>query len=60
MKSVYDDPAYASVVKELTAEIKRLQEQYKVPDDRGSVPKDPPVLQPGFKPMPRPAAKKKA
>ncbi len=60
MKSVYDDPAYADVVKELTAEVKRLQEHYKVPDDRGSVPKDPPVLQPGFKPMPKAAPKKNA
>ena len=44
MHSVYDDPAYAPIVKELKAELKRLQKQYKVPDDTGSVQKDPPSL----------------
>jgi len=33
LKSVYDDPAYASVVKELTAELERLRREYKVPED---------------------------
>ncbi|HUG91222.1 MAG TPA: sulfatase [Planctomycetaceae bacterium] len=45
MRSVYDDPEYAGVVRELKAEIERLQKHYRVPDDRGSVPKDPPVLE---------------
>jgi arylsulfatase A-like enzyme len=34
MKSVYDDPAYAEVVKEMKAELQRLRDQYK---DDGSV-----------------------
>jgi arylsulfatase A-like enzyme len=50
MKSVYSDPEYSSVVKKLTGEVKRLQKQYEVPDDSGSVPKDPPSLKPGFRP----------
>ena len=41
MRSVYGDAAYADVVKELTDEVQRLQDQYDVPDDRGSVPKVP-------------------
>ncbi len=49
MKSVYSDPAYASIAKELADEAKRLQEVYQVPDDQGSVPKAPPSLKPGFK-----------
>ena len=44
MKSVYADPAYATVVKKLKAELKQLQKKYKVPDDTGSVSKDPPSL----------------
>jgi arylsulfatase A-like enzyme len=44
MHSVYNNPAYAPIVKELKAELKRLQKQYKVPDDTGSVEKDPPSL----------------
>jgi arylsulfatase A-like enzyme len=39
MKSVYNDPAYAGLVKELSAEIARYQKLYAVPDDSGSVPK---------------------
>ncbi|MBI1310232.1 sulfatase-like hydrolase/transferase [bacterium] len=60
MRSVYSDPAYSSVVKELTDEVHRLQEVYQVPDDQGSVPKDPPSLHPNFKPQRRQPAKKKA
>lgn len=52
LKSVYSDPAYAGVVRELTAEVQRLQQHYQVPDDRGSVPKDPPSLRPDFQPKP--------
>lgn len=33
MKNVYDDPAYAGVVKELKAELRRPRRQYK-DDDR--------------------------
>jgi len=47
MNSVYDDPKYADVVKELKAEIKRLQKKYKVPDDTGSVPANPPFRKKG-------------
>ena len=56
MKSVYADPAYASVVKELKAEVARLQKLYRVPDDTGSVPKNPPSL----KPRPRKQSGKKS
>jgi arylsulfatase A-like enzyme len=44
MTSRYDDPAYAGVVKELKAELKRLQMVYQVPDDTGSVSKNPASL----------------
>ena len=44
MKNVYADPEYAQVVTDLKAELKRLQTQYQVPDDTGSVEKDPPSL----------------
>ena len=55
MHSVYNDPAYADVVAELTKEVKRLQEYYQVPDDTGSVEKDPPSmhLEPGVKRQPK-------
>jgi arylsulfatase A-like enzyme len=33
MKSVYEDPAYASIVKELKTELDRLRAELKVPDD---------------------------
>ncbi len=44
MRSVYEDPEYAEVVKEMTAELSRLQQELEVPDDTGSVEKDPPSL----------------
>ncbi len=44
MRSVYDDPEYARVVDDLKTRVAELQVKYKVPDDRGSVPKIPPVL----------------
>jgi arylsulfatase A-like enzyme len=44
MKSVYSDPAYASIVAELKIELSRLQKHYQVPDDQGSVSKNPPSL----------------
>jgi hypothetical protein len=34
MKSVYADPAYADVVKQLKVELERLRTQYRVPDDK--------------------------
>ena len=37
MKSIYADPANADLVKQLQAEIVRLQKQYQVPDDRGKL-----------------------
>ena len=46
MTSRYDDPAYAGVVEELKAELARLQNVYEVPDDTGSVSKNPPSLKP--------------
>ncbi len=49
MRSVYGDKHYAGVVKELTAELERLQKLYKVPDDRGSVPKAGTTLKPKSK-----------
>jgi hypothetical protein len=33
MHSVYDDPQYAPVVRELKTEIDRLRRQYQVPED---------------------------
>ena len=44
MNSVYNEPQYADVVKELTAELARLQEELHVPDDTGSVEPYPPSL----------------
>jgi len=41
MKSVADDPAYATVRARLSADLDRLAKRYQVPDDRGSVPYDP-------------------
>jgi len=49
MKSVYNDPNYSNVIAELTAEVAKLQRQYQVPDDKGSVEKNPPSTKPGFK-----------
>lgn len=46
MTSVYDDPGYADVVGELKRELARLQDVYEVPDDTGSVSKNPPSLKP--------------
>jgi hypothetical protein len=43
MQSVFNHQAYLGIARQLQDEVARLQEQYKVPDDRGSVPKDPPV-----------------
>lgn len=35
LRSVYADPAYADVVADLTAELARLRDRYRVPDDPG-------------------------
>ncbi len=45
MNSVYGDPAYAEVQAKMTAELERLATELQVPDDSGSVPRDPPILQ---------------
>ena len=49
MKSVYHDPAYAGVAKELAAEVKRLQEVYEVPTDTEAIPKNPLSLSPNVR-----------
>jgi len=46
MKSVYGDPEYAAVQADLKQELARLTEELEVPDDSGSVPKNPPSLNP--------------
>ncbi len=58
MRNIYGEAQYASLVKKLKAEIKRLQKELEVPDDTGSVDPNPPVLQPGFRP-PRRKPKRK-
>ncbi len=60
MRSRYDNPDYAHVVKELKTRLAELQKEYKVPDDTGSVPADAPSLhlKPGQrKAKPNPAKK---
>lgn len=59
MNSVYANTEYAKVVEELKAEVKRLQKLYKVPDDTGSVPKDPPSLKRNFRRKPKARRRKK-
>ncbi|MCR9202908.1 MAG: sulfatase [Planctomycetaceae bacterium] len=44
MKSVFYQPEYKELATMLQTRIAQLQQQYKVPDDRGSVPVDPPSL----------------
>ncbi len=44
MTNIYAEPQYKSLVKELKAEIKRLQTELEVPDDTGSVEVNPPSL----------------
>lgn len=44
MTNIYSEPQYQDLVRELKAEIKRLQEELEVPDDTGSVEADPPSL----------------
>jgi len=44
LQSVYDDPQYDHIVRELKAEIQRWQEELGVPDDVGSVEANPPSL----------------
>lgn len=44
MTNIYPEPQYQGLVKEMQAEIKRLQEELKVPDDTGSVEANPPSL----------------
>ena len=44
MTNIYNEPQYKGLVKELKAEIKRLQKELEVPDDTGSVETNPPSL----------------
>ncbi len=44
MTNIYNEPQYKGLVKELKAEIKRLQKELDVPDDTGSVEANPPSL----------------
>ncbi|MEQ9407705.1 MAG: sulfatase [Fuerstiella sp.] len=46
MRSRYDAPDYANIVADLKTRVAEMQQQYMVPDDRGSVPAVPPSLQP--------------
>ena len=46
MRSSYDDPAYSQQIAELKMRLTQLQKEYQVPDDTGSVPANPPSLQP--------------
>ena len=46
MRSAYDDPAYKEEIGKLKTRLSELQKQYQVPDDSGSVPANPPSLQP--------------
>jgi arylsulfatase A-like enzyme len=59
MESMYDNPYYTGVVQELKSELARLQNQYNVPDDKGSVAKNPPSLKPGFRKQQQQKKKKK-
>ncbi|MCA9114489.1 MAG: sulfatase-like hydrolase/transferase [Planctomycetaceae bacterium] len=52
LRSVYGDEKYADIVRELKQKLKDLQEQYHVPDDSGSVPKEVPPRRPR-QPKPR-------
>jgi len=46
MRSVYSDPRYADARDQLQRRLKELQAHYQVPDDTGSVPANPPSLEP--------------
>lgn len=46
MRSRYDNPEYADIIAKLKTRVAELQQEYKVPDDSGSVPANPPSLQP--------------
>ncbi len=60
MRSRYDDPDYSEIVAQLKTRVADLQKQFQVPDDRGSVPADPPSLHIDPKqPRKRAPAKKK-
>ena len=41
MTNIADHPDHAATRKKLEAELERLARQYQVPDDAGSVPRDP-------------------
>ncbi|MCP4173551.1 MAG: sulfatase [Fuerstiella sp.] len=60
MRSRYDDPDYSEIVAQLKTRVADLQKQFQVPDDRGSVPADPPSLHQGPKqPKKKAPARKK-
>ena len=44
MTNIYDETQYASLVKELKAQLEKLQKELDVPDDTGSVEANPPSL----------------
>ena len=44
LKSVYGSPDYSEIEARLTQRLTELQEQYRVPDDTGSVDPNPPSL----------------
>ena len=61
MRSRYDNPEYSDVIAELKTRVAELQKEFKVPDDSGSVPADPPSLhvKPGQRKPANPRKKKK-
>lgn len=42
MRSFYDNPEYQDIIAQMKIRLAELQQEYKVPDDTGSVPADPP------------------
>jgi len=57
LKSVYDDPAYAKVAADLKAELQRLRELYKVPEDTRPVRRPPRPKRPPKKEKPKESGK---
>lgn len=60
MTNIYSEPQYKEIVKELKAEVGRLQNELEVPDDTGSVEIDPPSLKLKENPKRRRPAKTKS
>lgn len=59
MKSVYGDPKYSAVQKDLEKRLAQLEKNYAVPDDRGSVPSDAPSYRMKNQPKKKSPGKKK-